>query len=223
MMSAHAPNIPDGQLIVLRSTVSPRTTELLRVVLEEGSGKKEGEDFHLVFAPERVLQTRAVEEIQALPQIVGSFNEAGFLAAQKFFGRFVEKRCIRLTPVEAELGKLITNMYRYVSFAVANEFYMICDSYGANSHAVIAACNEDYARLDLPRPGPNVGGPVPVQGRLLPDRTDPVSRRSSRARSASMRACLVTCSTRLPRSRDCGASASSGSRSRPTATTPATA
>lgn len=159
MMSGHAPNIPDGQLIVLRSTVSPRTTELLRVVLEEGSGKKEGEDFHLVFAPERVLQTRAVEEIQALPQIVGSFNEAGFLAAQKFFGRFVEKRCIRLTPVEAELGKLITNMYRYVSFAVANEFYMICDSYGANSHAVIAACNEDYARLDLPRPGPNVGGP----------------------------------------------------------------
>jgi UDP-N-acetyl-D-mannosaminuronic acid dehydrogenase len=71
----------------------------------------------------------------------------------------VAKRCIRLTPVEAELGKLITNMSRYVSFAMANEFYMICDSYGANSHAVIAACNEDYKRLDFPRPGPNVGGP----------------------------------------------------------------
>ncbi len=159
LLTRHAQRMPEGQLIVLRSTVSPGTTKLLRNVLEEGSGTREGEGFHLVFAPERVLQTRAVEEIQALPQLVGAFSDASFERAEQFFSRFVTKRCIRLDPVEAELGKLITNMYRYVSFAMANEFYMICDSHGANAHAVIAACNEDYPRLDLPRPGPNVGGP----------------------------------------------------------------
>lgn len=159
LMHAHAAVMPTGQLIVLRSTVSPGTTALLRSVLEAGSGLREGEDFHLVFAPERVLQTRAVEEIRSLPQLVGAFCAASFESAQEFFGRFVTKRCLQLTPVEAELGKLITNMSRYVSFALANEFWMICDSHGANAHAVIAACNEEYPRLDLPRPGPNVGGP----------------------------------------------------------------
>ncbi len=139
--------------------MSPGTTDLLRSVLEQGSGRTEGVDFHLVFAPERVLQTRAVEEIQNLPQLVGAFTEASFARAEAFFGRFIAKRCIPMKPVEAELGKLITNMSRYVSFAMANEFYMICNTYGANSHAVIAACNEDYPRLDLPIPGPNVGGP----------------------------------------------------------------
>ncbi|MEP7019184.1 MAG: nucleotide sugar dehydrogenase [Pseudonocardiales bacterium] len=159
VMKRHASRMPHGQLIVLRSTVSPGTTELLRAVLETGSGTKEGEGFFLVFAPERVLQTRAVEEIQSLPQLVGAFCDASFDRASSFFSRFVSRRTIRLTPVEAELGKLITNMSRYVSFALANEFYMICDSHGANAHSVIAACNEDYPRLDLPRPGPNVGGP----------------------------------------------------------------
>lgn len=159
VLSSHARTMPRGQLIVLRSTVSPGTTELLRSVLEAGSGMTEGRDFYLVFAPERVLQTRAVEEIQALPQLVGAFSTESFQRATSFFGSFVERRCIQLAPVEAELGKLLTNMARYVSFALANEFYMICDSYGANSHSVINACNEDYPRLDLPRPGPNVGGP----------------------------------------------------------------
>jgi UDP-N-acetyl-D-mannosaminuronic acid dehydrogenase len=159
LLEAHAPNIPDGQLIVLRSTVSPGTTDLLRKVLEQRTGRADGQGFHLVFAPERVLQTRAVEEIKALPQLVGAFTRASFERAQEFFGRFMESTCLRLTPVEAELGKLITNMTRYVSFALANEFYMICDSYGANAHEIIAKANLDYPRLDLPRPGPNVGGP----------------------------------------------------------------
>lgn len=159
LFQRHASVMPRGQLIVLRSTVSPDTTGLLRSVLEDATGWLEGEDFYLVFAPERVLQTRAVEEIQTLPQMVGSFSDAGFAQAERFFSRFVHSRCIPMSPIEAELGKLITNMARYVSFALANEFYMICDSYGANAHKVINSANEDYPRLSLPRPGPNVGGP----------------------------------------------------------------
>jgi UDP-N-acetyl-D-mannosaminuronic acid dehydrogenase len=148
-----------GQLLVLRSTVSPGTTELFRDEVQSRTGLVEGRDVSVVFAPERVLQGHAISEIAALPQLIGAFNEEGFRRAELFFGRFVQNRMLRLTPKEAEIGKLMTNMARYVSFALANEFYLIADSFGANAHKIIHACNMDYPRLNIPRPGPNVGGP----------------------------------------------------------------
>jgi len=148
-----------NQLIILRSTISPRTTELVKSIIEEMTGMKEGEDFYLVFAPERVLQTKAIKEIKKLPQLIGSFNDESYEIAKKFFQEFNVNKCIKLKPQEAEIGKLITNMARYVSFALANEFYIIADSFDANMHKIIKACNLDYPRLDLPKPGPNVGGP----------------------------------------------------------------
>jgi len=149
----------ENQLIVLRSTVSPGTTELVKDLIEDLTGMTEGEDFFVVFAPERVLQTKAIEEIRGLPQLVGAFSEASFRRAEDFFSGFIDGQCIMLQPVESEIGKLITNMARYVSFALANEFYLIADAFGANMHRIVRACNQDYPRLDLPSPGPNVGGP----------------------------------------------------------------
>jgi len=64
-----------------------------------------------------------------------------------------------MTPTEAEIGKLITNMARYVEFALTNEFYLIADQFGVNINKIIDACNYHYPRLNIPRPGPNVGGP----------------------------------------------------------------
>jgi UDP-N-acetyl-D-mannosaminuronic acid dehydrogenase len=143
------------QLIVLRSTVSPGTTEAIRKVVDpENNGQ-----VSLVFAPERVLQGRSIHEIRHLPQIIGAFSEAAFKRAEFFFKSFIIAETIRLSPIEAELGKLITNMARYVGFALANEFHLICDSFGANACRVIDSCNKDYPRLNLPVPGPNVGGP----------------------------------------------------------------
>ena len=65
----------------------------------------------------------------------------------------------QLTPREAEIGKLMTNMYRYVTFAFANQMWMISEKHGVNIDKVIDACNFDYPRMDVPHPGPNVGGP----------------------------------------------------------------
>jgi len=149
----------ENQLIILRSTISPGTTRLVKEILEEVTGMEEGRDFTLVFAPERVLQTRGIEEIKNIPQLLGSFNPQGFKRAESFFSMFNTRPCIEMKPVEAEIGKLITNMARYVSFALANEFYILADTFGANIHKVIEACNKDYPRLNLPKPGPNVGGP----------------------------------------------------------------
>lgn len=145
----------DRQLIVLRSTVSPGTTDAIRRLLkaDQPGGPT------LVFGPERVLQGKSIEETKRLPQIIGAYSAESFARAAEFFRTFITSDIHHLTPVEAELGKLITNMARYVGFALANEFHLICDTYGANACRIIDACNKDYPRLNLPVPGLNVAGP----------------------------------------------------------------
>ena len=148
-----------NQLIILRSTVFPGTTEIIRRLLEKSTGFVVGQDIFLVYAPERVAQGKAIEELQRLPQLIGAFDDKSYKLAEEFFSTFLEDKCFKLSPVEAELGKLVTNMARYVEFALANEFYLIAESFGANIHKIIDACNYNYPRLNLPVPGPNVGGP----------------------------------------------------------------
>jgi UDP-N-acetyl-D-mannosaminuronic acid dehydrogenase len=144
-----------NQLVILRSTVSPGTTDAVRKTI----GCKESSGLDLVFGPERVLQGKAIHEIKHLPQIIGAYSPAAYERAAAFFQTFIRSETHFLTPIEAELGKLITNMGRYVEFALANEFHLICGTFGANACRVIDACNKDYPRLKLPVPGPNVGGP----------------------------------------------------------------
>jgi len=147
------------QLIVLRSTVSPGTTKMAKQLIEKNTDYIVGKDVFLVYAPERVAQGKAIGELQILPQLIGAFDDKSYELAEEFFSTFLGGRCFKMTPVEAEIGKLITNMTRYVEFALANEFYLIAESFGANIHKIIDACNYNYPRLNLPTPGPNVGGP----------------------------------------------------------------
>lgn len=147
-----------GTLVILRSTVAPGTTELIRNLLEK-KGYIEGMDYYLVFCPERVAQAYGIEETRELPQLIGAFSETSYNVAKEFFQTFVEKDCFWLFPREAEVGKLITNMYRYVTFALANEFYIIADKQGVDINRITDAVNKDYGRMALPKPGPNVGGP----------------------------------------------------------------
>jgi len=153
------PFLRKGQQVVLRSTVSPGTTERVKKTIEKKTGLKEGKDFDLVYAPERVLQGKAISEIKHLPHLIGAYSQESFERIGYFFETFSGANRHYMKPVEAEIGKLITNMARYVGFALANEFHMIADLYDANINKIIDACNDNYPRLDLPGPGPNVGGP----------------------------------------------------------------
>jgi UDP-N-acetyl-D-mannosaminuronic acid dehydrogenase len=153
------PRMHTGQLIVLRSTVSPGTTEVLRKHISYKYGWAEGGDYHLVFCPERVVQGKSMIETSKLPQLIGAFTQHSFDVAKNFFSTFIKNEIFYLTPREAEVGKLMTNMYRYVTFAFANEFWMIGEKHGINIDKVIDACNHDYPRMSVPHPGPNVGGP----------------------------------------------------------------
>ncbi|MEX0598436.1 MAG: nucleotide sugar dehydrogenase [Candidatus Paceibacterota bacterium] len=146
-------------LIILRSTVMPGTTDIIRNRLHQDHNLINDRDYHLVFAPERVSQGNSMIETGTLPQLIGAYSEKSYKIAANFFTKFNTGKKIHLTPKEAEFGKLLTNMYRYVTFALANEFYMIGTDLNLNTHKVIDAVNIDYDRMNLPLPGPNVGGP----------------------------------------------------------------
>lgn len=142
------PYLTEDQTIVLRSTVSPGVTEYLDQYLSR-HGKRLG----IAFCPERVVQGRAVEEISALAQIVSGTSQRAADVAAELFGR-VAPKIVRMTPREAEFAKLISNAYRYIQFAAANQFYMMVESAGISYARVLAGLKEDYPRMrDLPGPG----------------------------------------------------------------------
>lgn len=153
------PYLKPGQIVILRSTLSPGTTDLIKNLISDNSDLKVGRDIDLVFAPERVTEGKAITELKSLPQLIGAYDDGGYSRAESFFNTYLEAKCIRLTPLEAEIGKLITNMTRYVSFALSNEYHLIAETFGVNINKIIDASNEGYPRLNLPKPGPNVGGP----------------------------------------------------------------
>jgi UDP-N-acetyl-D-mannosaminuronic acid dehydrogenase len=143
-----SPHLQDGALVVLRSTVYPGTTEYVAQNLAE-----RGNRVDVVFCPERIAEGHALEELGSLPQIVGADSERAGDRAEALFGHIVERR-VRTTTREAELAKLLTNTWRYMKFAVANQFFMISHQAGVDYTNVLRAIREDYPRAqDLPGPG----------------------------------------------------------------------
>jgi UDP-N-acetyl-D-mannosaminuronic acid dehydrogenase len=149
-----------GKLIILRSTVPPGTTEgVARKLLKERTGLEPGRDFYLAYCPERILEGKAVEELENLPELIGGVNPTSSEIAAGLFKLInPNKKTIIIPPRVAELAKLFTNIYRYVNFALANQFALIAEYYGADAYEAIRAANEDYKRSNIPLPGPT-GGP----------------------------------------------------------------
>lgn len=147
------PHLKAGQLFVLRSTVYPGATERLGRWFEQ---HVPGLD--VAFCPERVSQGYAIEEIGALPQFVSGVTPRAQERAATLFG-LVARKTIQLSTTEAELGKLICNAWRYITFATANQFYSLCAENGIDYARVRAAIAEDYPRMQgLPSAG-FVAGP----------------------------------------------------------------
>lgn len=148
-----------GNMVVLRSTVPVGTTrDLVLPLLEGASGLRAGQDFHLVFAPERTIEGRALAELRALPQIIGGLTPLCVEKASSFFVRMTPT-VMRVSSLEAaEMVKIVNNTYRDVTFAFANEIALFCQKLNIDSHHVIHAANAGYERSRVPQPSPGVGG-----------------------------------------------------------------
>lgn len=146
------PYLKKNQLIILRSTVSPNTTQFIRDFIEKKTNLKTGKDIFIAFCPERVAEGHSLEEIRSIPQIIGGIDSVSAQKADEFFANFVKKRFLT-DAVSAELAKLFTNMYRYISFAIPNEFMIIAKKYNRDIFEIIDLVNRDYKRGGLARPG----------------------------------------------------------------------
>ena len=130
------------QLVILRSTVFPGTTARVADVIGHP----------VAFAPERILQGKALAELATLPQIVsGTDSETASKAAHFFEG--LGLRTVTVAPAEAELAKLFTNTWRYGTFALANELMRIATDLGANYREIYRAMTAGYERGRIPVPG----------------------------------------------------------------------
>ena len=147
-VDAILPALADGQLVVLRSTVFPGTTNWLASHLKE-----KGRKLKVAFCPERVVQGYGLKELRELPQIVSGTTPEAEQEAAKLFER-IAPEVVVLKPLEAEFAKLFANAYRYIEFAVTNEFYLVAKSAGVDYLRVLTAMKHNYPRLkSMPRPG----------------------------------------------------------------------
>lgn len=154
-----APHLKQGTVICLESTTYPGTTEIdLRKVLEEGSGKIAGVDFHLAYSPEREDPSNPDSKVERIPKLVGGLTP---LCREKAIA--IYKHAIHtIVPVEsckvAEAAKLLENIFRSVNIALVNELKVIYGSMGIDIWEVIAAAKTKPFGFMPFYPGPGLGG-----------------------------------------------------------------
>ncbi len=137
--------VNEKQIVIIRSSVFPGISNQVNKLL--GSG------MNLSFCPERIVQGYAIKEIPKLPQIVSGFSEKAINESAKIFNE-ISKEIIYTTVTKAELAKLFSNTWRYVQFAVTNQFYMISHDLGEDYSDIRDLMMENYPRMEgLPSAG----------------------------------------------------------------------
>ena len=138
----------DGQLLILRSTVYPGVTALVEKLVA-----RLGRAIDVAFCPERIAEGKAMTELFDLPQIISGRREEASDRAAALFALLTASQ-VRMTPEEAELAKLFTNVWRYIKFATANQLYMIANDRGLDFERIRRGLMFDYPRAaDMPGPG----------------------------------------------------------------------
>ena len=155
-MNSLQPALRQGQTVILRSTVSPGTTRWVLAKIEDEFGLRVGQDIFLAFCPERIAEGRALAELTTIPQIVGGVDGPSTQRALELFAT-LGVECLPTDDTSAELAKLFTNMYRYINFAIANEFMIIAGQYKRDINHIVNLVNKGYKRGGLALPGFSAG------------------------------------------------------------------
>jgi UDP-N-acetyl-D-glucosamine dehydrogenase len=156
---AIAPHLRRGTLVVLESTTYPGTTEEdLRATLEEGSGMKAGEDFHLAFSPEREDPGNPDSKVAKIPKVIGGYTHACLEKAVGLYSRAVDTVVPVSSCKAAEATKLLENIFRSVNIALVNELKVIYAAMGIDIWEVIGAAKTKPFGFMAFYPGPGLGG-----------------------------------------------------------------
>jgi len=146
-----------GNVIIVESTVAPRTMDDYVRPLIEKAGFTIGEDIFLSHCPERVLPGKILHELIHNNRIIGGVTPACAEASAEIYRLFVEGEIVLTTARTAEMSKLMENTFRDVNIALVNELTKICNDLEVNVIDVIQMANK-HPRVNLHQPGPGVGG-----------------------------------------------------------------
>jgi UDP-N-acetyl-D-mannosaminuronic acid dehydrogenase len=154
---AIAPHLRPGNLVILESTVPPRTCKDVLEPIFKAVGYEAGKNLLLAHCPERVLPGRALFEIVHNDRIIGGVNVASTEAAAALYATFVKGEIVKTDDITAEFCKLIENTYRDVNIALANELARVARTLGVDITKAIETANR-HPRVNLLNPGIGVGG-----------------------------------------------------------------
>jgi len=155
-----ARHLKRGSIVVLESTTYPGTTEeLLRPILEEGSGLKCGEDFYLGFSPERVDPGNLIYKTSNTPKVVGAIGADAAEVISAVYSAVLDGEVHTVSsPAVAEMEKILENTYRNVNIGLINELTILCNKMGINVWEVIDAAKTKPYGFQPFYPGPGLGG-----------------------------------------------------------------
>ena len=156
-VKAVLPYVEKGNVIIVESTIGPRSMDDVVKPLVEEAGLVVGEDIFLVHCPERVLPGQIMHELIYNNRIVGGITPACTEAGAKVYSTFVKGEIIKTNAKTAEMSKLMENTFRDVNIALANELAKVCNELEINALDVIDMANK-HPRVNLHTPGPGVGG-----------------------------------------------------------------
>lgn len=155
-----AQNLQSGTMVVLESTTYPGTTEeLLKPILEKGSGLVCGRDFYLGFSPERVDPGNLIYKTKNTPKVVGAIGDDALECIAAVYEAVLEGGVTRVSsPAVAEMEKILENTYRNVNIGLINELAMLCDRMNIDIWEVVDAARTKPYGFTAFYPGPGLGG-----------------------------------------------------------------
>lgn len=153
-------HLTKNTMVVLESTTYPGTTEeLIKPLLEEGSGLICGEDFYLGFSPERVDPGNAIYKTKNTPKVVGAIGKDATEVIASMYRAVLEGDVYEVSsPAIAEMEKILENTYRNVNIGLINELAMLCDKMNINLWEVVDAAKTKPYGFQAFYPGPGLGG-----------------------------------------------------------------
>lgn len=153
-------HLTKNTMVVLESTTYPGTTEeLVKPILEEGSGLKCGEDFYLGFSPERVDPGNLIYKTKNTPKVVGGIGEDAAEVISAMYSAVLEGEIYTVSsPAVAEMEKILENTYRNINIGLINELGRLCHEMGISIWEVIDAAKTKPYGFQAFYPGPGLGG-----------------------------------------------------------------
>lgn len=155
-----AKHLKKNTMVVLESTTYPGTTQdLVKPILEEGSGLKCGVDFYLGFSPERVDPGNLIYKTKNTPKVVGAIGEDATEVIAAMYRVVLEGDVYEVSsPAVAEMEKILENTYRNINIGLVNEMAMLCNRMGINFWEVVDAAKTKPYGFQAFYPGPGLGG-----------------------------------------------------------------